>query len=117
MADFDPSLLFDDDEGPEKPLNEKGKFGGIRKMCTDHKRCGLGLTCEHAQVRNESCELQSLWAPTGNDLSGCGNWMPRKELCSENDIFRGKSRKHNQLRRSNPIITTKRHIRDGDDIA
>lgn len=109
--DFDPSLIFGEDP-------DKLRTSGVRKMCTDAKRCGMGLTCEHAQVRNESCELVPLWVPDGADMKACKNWDPRKELCSENDIFRNKKRhKHNQLRRSNPLITTKRHIRNGDDIA
>lgn len=99
--------------------------GGLRKMCTDHKRCGLGLACEHAQVRNESCEMVSLW---GGQNGTCPNFTPRKELCSESDVFRPRGRKrHNQLSRSNivssdgkplkaPDLMTKRHIRDGHNI-
>lgn len=105
--EFDPAGLFD----------SKARVGGIRKMCTDHKRCGLGISCEHAQVRNEACEMKPMWEPDGADNKSCRNWTPRKELCSEGDIFRGKGHKHNQLRRSNPVVTTKRHIRNGDDIA
>lgn len=107
MVDFDPSLIFGDDEP---------KIGGIRKQCIDAKRCGLGLVCEHGQVRNESCELVSLWAGRTGE---CPNYTPRKELASENDLFRGKTRKHNQLRGSNlkpPNLMVKRHIRDGKDI-
>ena len=102
--DFDPSLIFGDD----LPHTQ-----GLRRFCTDHKRCGHHLTCEHAQVRNESCKLAEMWDPDGQS---CKNWEPRKELQSENDKFANKRAKHNPLRRSN-IITTKRHIRDGEDIA
>lgn len=106
-------------------IGPSGGIGGIRKMCTDHKRCGLGLACEHGQTRNESCELVSLW---GGQKGTCPNFTPRKELHSENDIFRPKGRKkHNQLSRSNilgadgkplkaPDPMTRRHIRDGRNI-
>ena len=84
----------------------------------------MGLTCEHAQTRNEAAELLPLWIPDGNS---CKNWTPREELHSENDIFRPKGRhKHNQLRRSNvilpdhlkkkPDLLVKRHIKDGRNI-
>lgn len=115
--DFDPSLIF----GEEVPHTR-----GLRKICTDHKRCGMGLTCEHAQVRNESAELLPLWVPDGADNKACANWEPRKELQSENDIYARKRAKHNPLRRSNLIIPehlkrkpdpmTKRHIKDGRNI-
>lgn len=109
VDEFDPAKLFDDAVG--------ARIGGIRKMCTDAKRCGHELSCEHAQLRNEACEMVQLWEPEGADMRVCKNWEPRQELRSEGDLFRNKKRhKHNQLRRSN-IITTKRHIRDGDDIA
>jgi hypothetical protein len=115
MTDFDPSLIFGED------LTQ----GGIRKFCTDRKRCGLGIACEHGTERNESCELVSLW---GGSPAECPNFLPRKELNSENDVFRPKGRKrHNQLNRSNPLIDPKslpappdlmvsRHIKDGKNI-
>ena len=114
---------------PEDLVGETGRIGGLRKQCTDAKRCGLGLACEHAQVRDESCELVGLWH---GQYGTCPNFVPRKELASENDIFRPRGRKrHNQLSRSNiigsngqplkaPDPMTKRHIKDrrnikGDD--
>jgi len=110
---------------PNDLVGETGRIGGVRKHCTDHKRCGLGLACEHAQVRNESCELVGLW---GGQPNTCPNFLPRKELQSEGDIFRPRGRKrHNQLARSNvigsdgqplrePDLMTKRHLRNGHNI-
>jgi hypothetical protein len=113
MEDFDPAKLFE----------PGATIGGTRKHCTDGKRCGMGMSCEHAQVRDESVELISLWVPDGADNAACANWEPRRELCSEGDLFRNRKRhKHNQLRRSNivrpkaPDLMVSRHIRDGRNI-
>jgi hypothetical protein len=109
---------------PEEILGSIGT-GGIRKQCTDLKRCGLGNICEHAQTRNESAELVSLWGGSTNE---CPSYTPRKELCSEGDLFRSKKKRHNQLSRSNivkrqpgelptaPDLMVKRHIKDGRNI-
>lgn len=113
-------LQFMDDFDPASLLGDNLQLGGIRKQCTDYRRCGLGLACEHAQTRNEASELVGLW--DGN-TNACGNFTPRRELQSTGDLPRKKPghKRHNQLARSNPLIKppdlmVKRHIKDGRNI-
>lgn len=109
--EFDPESILE--ELKSQPI------GGVRKMCTDHKRCGLGNICEFAQSRNEAVELLSLW---DGKTDGCHNYNPRREICDERHIFRSKSPRHNKLNRKNllnlkaPDLMVRRHIKDGRNI-
>lgn len=61
---------------------------GLRRLCTDHKRCGLGAVCEHAQIRgDQSVNLVSAWTPPMKH-GECGNYFPRTELGSTMDVPR-----------------------------
>jgi hypothetical protein len=60
---------------------------GIRKLCMDHKRCGLGMLCEHAQNRGVSCDLVSAWSEPKKH-GECDNYFPRTELGSTGDVPR-----------------------------
>lgn len=111
--------------------------GGIRKLCTDAKRCGMGPICEHAQTRDQSCDLISAW--TTHKYGECGNYLPRTELGSTGDVPRsapGRGSRHNRhapdraTERARilgadgkpiklpdpPDLMVKRHIRNGQNI-
>jgi hypothetical protein len=110
-----------DDLDPDKILEDlkTAPVGGVRKFCTDHKRCGLGNICEFAQTRGESVEMLALW---DHKKDSCHNYNPRKEICDESHIFRSKTPKHNKLRGRNiiglkqPDLMVSRHIKDGRNI-
>jgi hypothetical protein len=100
---------------------------GLRKFCVDGSRCGLGMSCENHQTRDQTVDVGSYW--TGRQVAGeCDNFIPRTELNGIADMPRRKpgEGKHNKLRRSNlilpphlqqapdPMVT--RHIKDGRDI-
>ena len=117
----------------------------LRKQCVDGKRCGLGMSCELYQTREESAEVVALWKQNENPQHGsCEFWEPRMELATENDAIRRAPRiggqKHNRLQGSNilgkdgkplkvtmpkhlqlqlpeaPDLGVTRHIKNGRDI-
>jgi hypothetical protein len=107
---------------------------GIRNRCMDAKRCGLGMLCEHAQSRDQSCNLVSAWTEPKKH-GECDNYHTRTELGSTGDVPRrkpGQSR-HNahapdrQRARQAildaqgrplkaPDLQVSRHIKNGKDI-
>lgn len=107
--------------------------GGLRKLCTDAKRCGMGSICEHAQHREQSVELISLFKDHGEgSQGGCDNYFPRTELGSVGDVPRN-IRRHNAHApkagtekpsslilpphlQQPPDLMVSRHIKKGHDI-
>lgn len=112
----------------------KPVLGGLRKLCTDAKRCGLGNLCEHALPRDQSVELISAW--TSRKEGDCENYFPRTELGSLGDVPKNRNRagqsKHNRHApprdkarqglilpphlQTPPDLMVKRHIKDGKNI-
>jgi hypothetical protein len=111
MDDLDPDDILADLKGQT--------IGGVRKFCSDHKRCDLGTICEFAQHRGESVEVVALW---DGKKDSCENYNPRREICDESNLFRSKTPRHNKLRGKNlidikqPDLMVSRHIKDGRNI-
>lgn len=71
---------------------------GARKLCIRARRCVRAISCESAQDRGVTCDLQDLFKGKATDFNDCSSWTPRKELASTGDVPRrraGSGSKHN----------------------
>lgn len=83
---------FDNPEDFASAVQEAlGDPSGTRKLCMRAIQCVRKLTCEHAQTRQGTVELQDLFNGRAPDLGDCENWSPRRELNTGLDIPRRKS--------------------------
>jgi hypothetical protein len=89
---------FDDEL--QKSMQEAIADAGRRKVrCIRKTRCARNMTCEYAQIRNETANLEDLYKGSGlHDFRDCENWLARKELNTALDIIRrpnGSGSRHN----------------------
>ena len=82
----------------QEAVEEATATTGLRKLCVRRHRCARKMTCEHAQVRNQSSDVVDLFRGKSPDLGDCENWKARRELNTELDIIRrpnGSGSRHN----------------------
>lgn len=79
-GEFDP-------EDFAETLREATSDTGAKKLCMRAKRCSRGISCENAQTRNRTVEIQDLFQGKSPDLGDCSNWVARRELNTGLDII------------------------------
>lgn len=110
--DIDPKILAESLMGDDAAIPTPS---GLRKLCVDKSKCGLGSVCEHAQSRGKTVNVGSFW--TSRKTGDCDNYFPRTELGSVGDVPRriaGQSR-HNA--HAPPRATERERLARGKDKA
>lgn len=79
-------------------IEDSIRDGVGRKICIRAKHCVRKISCEHAQVREATAELQDLFQGKSSDFGDCSNWKARTELNTQLDLprRRGGGSRHNQ---------------------
>ncbi len=83
----------------EKGIQDAIREASAKKVrCIRRTRCARNMTCEYAQIRNETAELQDLFVGKAPNLGDCENWKARRELNTGLDMPRrpaGAGSRHN----------------------